>query len=72
MAAGEEAGRVLRDAQQGRQGLFADHHVQRLLHQQRAVPLAEPEHDGGELSHRPAVYPPSGAGEPGAAVRPGV
>ena len=33
---------------------------------------AKPEHDGGELGYWPAVYPPSEAGEPGAAVRPGV
>ena len=46
--------------------------IKALLPLTKLVPLAEPEHHGGEFAHRSAIYPPQGAGEQGAAVCPGV
>ena len=70
MAAGEKHRRVLCDAEQGGQGLFTNHYVQRLLHQRGPVSLAEPEHHGGEFTHRSALYPPQGTRQQGAVVCP--
>ena len=72
MAAGQAIGCVLRHFKQGGQGLFTHHNVQGLLHQRDLVPLAEPEHNGGEFSHRPAVPSSQGTGHEDPAVRTGI
>ena len=72
VAAGQAGRCVLYHAQQGRQGLLPDYHVQRLFNQRKPVPLAKSKHDLRYGKHRSALYQPPAVRQQGRSLRAGV